>query len=477
MTGPTRRQLASCLSAAPLLTTSALTPDAGSPLTAGSLMADLTAVTAVSRRAKADGMLDYGRIPGSVYDAMVGAWLERRFSEVGLKQVMQDPYDLPDPEWILDAVTLSVVTTRGPVALPSAFTPDQSPVTPLAGLTAPVVDIGDGSAEARAGRDLAGKIVLIHSRVEGIAYDHPVRTLTPELERAGIAGLIIGIRQPGDPQTRYAVQPGPIRFRVTRTPWVVISGADAEMLAGIIRAAPDDAPVQATMKVQGRLTPPRRSQNIMGVVPGRGDEIVLVTAHTDSRWEGATDNASGLSVLLGLARHFANGAQPERSLIFVATGGHHNGPSSGQKRIIAAHPDLIARCALIVNLEHMGSREPDGLGGLQPEAGPNVMFVPNQNPDLLRLIEAGVAAHGVPVLRPVQTFWTADYYVHARLGTPAVMILQPTFWYHTEADTPDKIDPEGLAAMARLHADLIAGADQVSRADLKLGTPSLSYGT
>ena len=38
-------------------------------------------------------------------------------------------------------------------------------------------------------------------------------------------------------------------------------------------------------------------------------------------------------------------------------------------------------------------------------------------------------------------------------------------------------DPEGLAAMARLHADLIAGADQVSRADLKLGTPSLSYGT
>ncbi|MBB5746608.1 hypothetical protein GGR13_002212 [Brevundimonas variabilis] len=440
-------------------------------------MADLTAVTAVSRRAKADGLLDYGRVPGTIYDGLTASWLERRFREAGLSQVRQDPYDLPDPEWMLDGVSLDIDTGRGTVSMPSAFTPDQSPVTPPEGTTAEIIDIGDGSAAARARRDLSGKIVLVHSRVEGIAYDHPARALVPDLEREGIAGLILAIRQPGDPQTRYAVQPGPIRFRVTRTPWITISGADALTLSTLIDQAPGKACLKATIRVEGRLTPPGRSQNIMGVVPGRSDEVTLVTAHTDSRWEGATDNASGVSLLLGLARHFASRPLPERTLVFVATGGHHNGPSSGQKHIIAAHPDLIGRCALIVNLEHVGSREPDGRGGLQERAGPNVMFVPNQNPDLLRLVEAGVAAHGVPVLRPVQTFWTADYYVHARLGTPAVMILQPSFWYHTEADTMDKVHPEDLSAMARLHADLISGADAVSRADLRIGVPSLSFGT
>lgn len=476
MTLQNRRQFAASLTAAPLFCASAAQDDAG-PLSPASLIADLTAVTAVSRRAKADGLLDYGRVPGTIYDGMTASWLERRFRETGLSEVRQDPYHLPDPEWMLDAVSLDIDTGTGILPMSSAFTPDQSPVTPPDGITAELIDIGDGSAEARAGRDLSGKIVLVHSRVEGIAYDHPARTLVPELEQTGIAGLILAIRQPGDPQTRYAVQPGPLRFRVTRAPWVTISGADARTLSTLIDQAPVSARLKATVKVQGRITPPGRSQNVMGIVPGRTDEVILITAHTDSRWEGATDNASGISLLLGLAQHFASRPRPERTLVFVATGGHHNGPSSGQKRIIAAHPGLIARCALIVNLEHVGSREPDGRGGLQAAAGPNVMFVPNQNPALLRLVEEGVAAHDVPVLRPVQTFWTADYYVHARLATPAVMILQPSFWYHTEADTLDKIDPAGLSAMARLHADIITGADQVSRADLRLGVPSLSYGT
>lgn len=444
------------------------------PLSGASLMADLTTICAVSDQARAAGVLDYGRIAGSKEDGLAAAWVERRMQGIGLSNVAPSPYPLPDPEWRGTRCALALQSADGrTLDLPSAFTPDEALTTDPDGVTAPLIDIGRGDEATLAGLDLRGRIALLQSPVAGIAYDHPARQVTPRLMDKGLAGLIIAVRQPGDPQTRYAVQPGPLRFRANTLPWMTISGADAAAAARFTGAGPTSS-TTARMIVEGHVDTGLNSTNVMGFLPGTGDGVVLITAHIDSHWLGATDNASGVSLLLGLAAHFARAPRLTRTLVFVATGGHHNGPSSGQKHLIASRPDLIERCDLVVNLEHVASREPDPAGG--PSPGPYVVFVPNQNPGLTRLIDAGIDRHEVEVLRPFQTFWTADYYVYARLQIPAAMILQPTFWYHTEADTPDKIDPEALAAIARLHADLIAGVDGLSRAELRVGTPSLSYG-
>lgn len=179
-----------------------------------------------------------------------------------------------------------------------------------------------------------------------------------------------------------------------------------------------------------------------------------------------------MSLLLGLASHFASRPGPERTRIFVATSGHHNGPSSGQKRIVAAHPDLIAPCVLIVHLDHVGSCEPDGRGRLQKWAGPKVMFVATRTltccvwsrrasrPTACRSCVR--ARHSGP-LRP-----SGDPSGH----DPAVLVLVSHRGRHT-----GQMDPYGLNAMARVHADVISGADAVSRVDLRIGTPSMRYGT
>ena len=65
-----------------------------------------------------------------------------------------------------------------------------------------------------------------------------------------------------------------------------------------------------------------------GVAVIRGSdsqEAIVLNAHADGWFDAAGDNADGLSVLLALARHFAKPEnRPERTLVFVASAGHHS---------------------------------------------------------------------------------------------------------------------------------------------------------
>ena len=74
-----------------------------------------------------------------------------------------------------------------------------------------------------------------------------------------------------------------------------------------------------------------RSRNVLGRLPGRGrpQETILYGAHWDhlgvgapdargdSIYNGAVDNATGVAALLELARAFASGPRPDRSVVFA----------------------------------------------------------------------------------------------------------------------------------------------------------------
>ncbi|HVE77576.1 MAG TPA: M28 family metallopeptidase [Gemmatimonadaceae bacterium] len=90
-----------------------------------------------------------------------------------------------------------------------------------------------------------------------------------------------------------------------------------------------DATFSATYAVRGATI---RSRNVLGRLPGRThpDETVLYGAHWDhlgvgapdargdSIYNGAVDNATGVAALLELARVFAAGPRPGRSIVFAA---------------------------------------------------------------------------------------------------------------------------------------------------------------
>ena len=63
------------------------------------------------------------------------------------------------------------------------------------------------------------------------------------------------------------------------------------------------------------------------MLPGATDENILVMAHTDAFFEGALDNASGIAMMLEIARHYAAipQAQRRRTITFLTTPDHHHG--------------------------------------------------------------------------------------------------------------------------------------------------------
>jgi Zn-dependent M28 family amino/carboxypeptidase len=73
------------------------------------------------------------------------------------------------------------------------------------------------------------------------------------------------------------------------------------------------------------------SKNVIGVLEGQiADEVVLFTAHWDhlgvgepapdgdTIYNGAVDNASGVALIMDIARAFAKGPKPKRSIAFIA---------------------------------------------------------------------------------------------------------------------------------------------------------------
>ena len=78
----------------------------------------------------------------------------------------------------------------------------------------------------------------------------------------------------------------------------------------------------------------------------------------DAWFDGAGDNADGLAVMLALARHFARPEhQPDRTLVFIASAGHHSPGLNGPRAFMDANPGSGARRGvLLLNIEHVAQR-------------------------------------------------------------------------------------------------------------------------
>jgi peptidase M28-like protein len=168
---------------------------------------------------------------------------------------------------------------------------------------------------------------------------------------------------------------------------------------------------------------------------------LLLTAHYDGvgdhpglRQPGASDNASGVAVVLESARVLASIRSGDASLAVTlldaeelgALGSAHH---AGRLRAAGAAP-------LVINVDGAGRLE----GAAAVEAGGPAHAL------LARLDQAGRHT-GVP-LKPGPV--ASDNRRYAAAGLAAVGIGAGMGGYHSPADTPDRVDPHTLTAVCRL---------------------------
>src|SRR5262249_34955024 len=78
-------------------------------------------------------------------------------------------------------------------------------------------------------------------------------------------------------------------------------------------------PPRLHIRLNVRQVPDMKSALVWGTLPGTTDETVYVMAHRDGWFDAATDNASGVATMIGLAEHFAKVPRERRrrTIVFV----------------------------------------------------------------------------------------------------------------------------------------------------------------
>jgi aminopeptidase YwaD len=151
-------------------------------------------------------------------------------------------------------------------------------------------------------------------------------------------------------------------FAEDKLTWTARTKQNTEPGFNVLKSALPENVAEVKYNVQSKLIQ-HQARNVMGVVPGvYADSFIFVTAHYDHLgrmgdilFPGANDNASGVSMMMDLARTFANSKEkPKYTMFFIAFAGEEAGLIGSEH--MANHPPVpLSNIRFLLNLDLMGS--------------------------------------------------------------------------------------------------------------------------
>jgi hypothetical protein len=327
-------------------------------------------------------------------------------------------------------------------------------------IAAPAIWLGLGTPADFKDRDVRGKAVLLYSMPTPGGRDHTARWSGSMLRanKAGAAVVFIVMDNPGSVTTEPEAGQG------TTVPTLTIGMQEGTAIREAIEGGRD---VTLRLRADIEKKAGLKTANVWGVLPGTSDENILIMAHTDAMFEGALDNASGIAMMLEIARYYAAipKSQRRRTITFVTTPDHHHG-ATGVKWINQNMRDFFSKTAVIVNCEHPSQTQTYRLGsGLMTSTTTSAR----------RWFVGGSEALRGLVLSSFKTFGVAVYarpegrpggeLQHVYRQAPSFHVIDHIF-YHSDADTEELVPAWGIEAVTRAYLKIIDGVNTMEIKDL-----------
>lgn len=375
-----------------------------------------------------------GRPSGSPAMAKAITWAVDAFHAAGVESVHTENYSIP-VNWSEGATHLEVLSpTPFPVHLVSV---GWAPATPQGGITANIVDVGDGQEAdfARVGSAARGAIVLVHSDVletlDGLfaEYMEAPGIITRSVAAGASAILWMSSREHGLLYRHTNSTEG----KLDRLPQAIVAREDALRLARFLAAGQN---VRVRLDIPNQIGEPVEQQNVVAEIRGRErpDEYVVVGAHLDS-WElgtGALDNGCNAALVIEAARDIiATGLRPRRSIRFILFSGEEQGMLGSWAYVRSHRAEMDHIAGVVVIDEGIGRITGFSLGGRHDtEAALRTILKPVE--------PWGVTQHTADAL------WGTDHFDFMLEGVPTLVPNQEAanymVNYHAASDTLDKVD-------------------------------------
>ena len=344
-----------------------------------------------------------------------------------------------------------------------------------------------------AGIEVAGKIVMVMrfspdgTNPHGSFGDHaPLRKKALIAREKGAAALLV-VSGPEEDEAGYLMPLRYDRAGDAGIPVVHITRLAADrMLSAVdltvaqlqkeINASrlPLSTPVSGvTVSLAVEVNPvDATSHNVLGSLPGSGslkDEWIVLGAHYDhlgyggegsgslapdklAIHNGADDNASGTSVLIALAHHFAQATidstamiADRRSIMFQAYGVEERG-LLGSAYVIKNSPVPIAQVVAMLNMDMIG----------RLSSGKLVIGGAGTSPLWKKLVpEMNIA--NLPITFDDEGFGGSDHQSYYLADKPVLFFFTGQHkQYHRPTDDAVLLDGDGLASIGSLVADITA---------------------
>ena len=195
-----------------------------------------------------------------------------------------------------------------------------------------------------------------------------------------------------------------------------------------------DVSANFEVKVKSDFIKKNISRNVIGFIEGSKfkDSFIYVTAHYDhlgmmgnkTYFPGANDNASGIAMMLNIAKYYQTN-KPKYSMVFIAFSGEEAGLIGSQHYV--EHPlTALSNIKFLVNLDLMGN----GADGVMVVNG-------TINPSEFQLLKSiNEKEKYLPEVKIRGKAANSDHYWFAQSGVPAFFfyLMGPYPFYHDVND-------------------------------------------